>query len=655
MNVAPPGSSAAKDASSSPPPDAEPRWRRLARSTFDRVYSETPVSIGFLILCPVVYGVLFFSIGSAFLPGHPAWATLLLWAAGNIGGIIARIVYLPRVIGMLGAGLMLINIPWNAVTAFPSKWGTQIRAGALATIFLRCGCELDFGTMNRFKYPALRLALIPGLTEALFDGGLGVALFEMPFLLSLTMGFILKAVGPGLVVPAMFKLQKARLGTDEGIPSTVVISASFDDVVAITGYAIFSTIAITSDTGSGNGGNAAWEIASGPVQVIFGILGGFIFGFFLGFTKIFDTKLKRFVALYGSALLLMYFLEYWKLLSGGALGSLFVGLVATNAWERGLPRFASLGPSLVFSPEIERIMNIIWTWIMEPMLFVTIGATLDFNTLDTGTIPRSVVIVCCGVTLRTIVTYFTMAGFGYSWKEKLFYAIAWTPKATVQAALSAAPLALINELKVGAPDYDQWVAWGNDILTTGIFAIIICGTLGVTAIHFSSGLLLKPAAEGMDKRSLEPPRMDDGLERRALELVRPGSGDAGERGSFTDGSFDRSTSKTQGLRRRAKSAERGVVGEDYELLAEYMDAIHHLTQATLPNSTAEREEIQRLTDHVMHIQRRIEKEIGQREPSVREIFRTVSQIASTSMGLRGRRLPHVLSVSRRISGDDQAV
>ena len=62
--------------------------------------------------------------------------------------------------------------------------------------------------MNLYKWQALRLSLLPGLAEALFDAGLGTALFGMPFTLALSMGFILKAVGPGLVVPAMFALQK---------------------------------------------------------------------------------------------------------------------------------------------------------------------------------------------------------------------------------------------------------------------------------------------------------------------------------------------------------------------------------------------------------------------------------------------------------------
>lgn len=50
----------------------------------------------------------------------------------------------PRVMGMLGAGLLLANVPNSPVDALPSSWGSQMRAAALATIFLRCGLELEF-------------------------------------------------------------------------------------------------------------------------------------------------------------------------------------------------------------------------------------------------------------------------------------------------------------------------------------------------------------------------------------------------------------------------------------------------------------------------------------------------------------------------------
>lgn len=45
---------------------------------------------------------------------------------------------------MLGTGLILANVPGGVVAAFPAKWGVQMRAAALATIFLRCGLELEF-------------------------------------------------------------------------------------------------------------------------------------------------------------------------------------------------------------------------------------------------------------------------------------------------------------------------------------------------------------------------------------------------------------------------------------------------------------------------------------------------------------------------------
>lgn len=59
--------------------------------------------------------VFFFSMGSAFLPGHAAWATLLLWVASQIGALIAWQLRLPRVIGMLLAGMFMQVGVWGCV------------------------------------------------------------------------------------------------------------------------------------------------------------------------------------------------------------------------------------------------------------------------------------------------------------------------------------------------------------------------------------------------------------------------------------------------------------------------------------------------------------------------------------------------------------
>ena len=59
---------------------------------------------------------------------------------------------------------------------------------------------------------AVRLLFIPGVVEAFFDGALAIAFFRMPATFAFALGFILKAVGPALVIQCMFEVQQKRLG-----------------------------------------------------------------------------------------------------------------------------------------------------------------------------------------------------------------------------------------------------------------------------------------------------------------------------------------------------------------------------------------------------------------------------------------------------------
>lgn len=69
--------------------------------------------------------------------------------------------------------------------------------------------------------PAVKLLLIPGLVEAFFNGGLAVALFGMSPLFGFALGFILKAIGPALVIQLMFQLQQRRIGTASSAPPCI--------------------------------------------------------------------------------------------------------------------------------------------------------------------------------------------------------------------------------------------------------------------------------------------------------------------------------------------------------------------------------------------------------------------------------------------------
>jgi len=73
---------------------------------------------------------------------------------------------------------------------------------------------------KRVGWTAVKLLFIPGLIEAFFDGGIAVPIFGMPATFGFALGFILKAIGPALVIQLMFETQSKGLGIGKGVYSS---------------------------------------------------------------------------------------------------------------------------------------------------------------------------------------------------------------------------------------------------------------------------------------------------------------------------------------------------------------------------------------------------------------------------------------------------
>lgn len=91
--------------------------------------------------------------------------------------------------------------------------------------------------------------------------------------------------------------------------------------------------------------------------------------------------------------------------------------------------------------------------------------------LFTGIILGALIFRMAGVAL-------CMAGTKLKLKERAFCMLAYTPKATVQAAIGGVPLSM-------------GLACGNTVLTVAVLAIIITSPLGAFAIDMTYRKLLK--------------------------------------------------------------------------------------------------------------------------------------------------------------------
>jgi len=120
-------------------------------------------------------------------------------------------------------------------------------------------------------------------------------------------------------------------------------------------------------------------------------------------------------------------------------------------------------------------MNKIWV-LAEIILFVLVGAEVNIGVaINAGLI--GLLIILIGLLGRGLGVVLATMGSHLNWKERVFCVIAYTPKATVQAAIGAIPLSM-------------GVASGEIILAIAVVAILFTAPLGAIGIEKSAQLLL---------------------------------------------------------------------------------------------------------------------------------------------------------------------
>lgn len=129
---------------------------------------------------------------------------------------------------------------------------------------------------------------------------------------------------------------------------------------------------------------------------------------------------------------------------------------------------------------LERKFSKLWV-ASEVLLFVLVGATVDISyALSSGIIVSGVILF--GLVLRILGVYLSMVKTNLNKKERLFCMFAYSPKATVQAAIGSIPLSM-------------GLASGNVILTGAVLSIIITAPMGALAIDLSYKKLLSKTNE----------------------------------------------------------------------------------------------------------------------------------------------------------------
>ncbi|RCN30858.1 transporter, CPA2 family [Ancylostoma caninum] len=403
----------------------------------------------------------------------------IIIAVGVVTGYLAQLGRLPSLLGMLLTGIVLRNVTGSIVNVSVIKeWSVVLRRTAFVVILLRGGLSLDANAVRRLKGACLRLSIIPCTVETFVVAIAAKIIFGMDIIFGIALGAVLAAVSPAVVIPALLDATKNGYGVRAGVPSLVIAAASLDDVYAIT---IFS-LAISLVFPSGN--SVLLTILGAPAEVFAGAFFGAVMGFVL---HVVPRKTAQNVHLVRLALLFAFSTAFLfgtiklRVDGAGAIGVLVAAFVSGHEWKKEgeLPE--------------EEYLAIMWHHAFQPLLFGLIGLELSFDTVN----------LRCWSCIPSYCFILAVFASGLTIRERFFVAIAWMPKATVQAAL--APVVLETaQARASSPHY--YIENGTFILTMAILSILITAPLGALAIRLATPALLKKdgaCAQGVAANDVE--------------------------------------------------------------------------------------------------------------------------------------------------------
>ncbi len=394
---------------------------------------------------------------------------LILLGGWFFGRLFGRL-HLPAVLGMLVCGLLIGTLGPREWPAGLVELEPFLKTFALIVILLRAGLGIRRSTLNRVGVVAGRMAVIPCLLEGVTVMIATRFIFDLPWTVATLTGFMLAAVSPAVVVPAMLNLNRQGYGRRNEVPTAILAGASVDDVLAITVFALFLRMAGTGEFVMSE------ALLGAPVALVVGILPGLVGGYLLAawFRKRHrDVRATEKVLIVLMISVLLVQAGDW-LHSAALLGIMTMGFILLERAEH-------------VAHEIAAKLAKIWVF-AEIILFVLIGMAVDLRVAwEAG--PMALLVIFLGMLARSTGVWIATWRSIFNTKERLFCILAYLPKATVQAALGSVPLAM------GLPG-------GEIILAMAVLAIAVTAPIGLIGIRVGGPRLLDLTFEEEDEDSL---------------------------------------------------------------------------------------------------------------------------------------------------------
>lgn len=384
----------------------------------------------------------------------------LILLVGMSVGWICKKMKLPSLLGMLVTGMVLGPYMLNLLDDSILGISAELRKIALIIILTRAGLGLDLSGLKKIGRPAVLMCFVPASLELLGILLIAPKLLGISLLEAAILGAVLAAVSPAVVVPRMVKLMEEGYGVREGIPQLILAGASVDDVYVIV---LFSTF-----LGMIQGESASIiHFINIPISIVLGVGIGFLIGIILAyyFKKVHIRDTSKVLIILSISLLLVVLEDHLTIpiTFSALIAIMFIGIGLQKKREVVARRLSVKYGKLWVAAEV--------------FLFVLVGATVNIGYLSKVGV-KALVVIAVALIFRMFGVFLCLLGTSLDKKERLFAMMAYTPKATVQAAIGGIPLSL-------------GLACGEIVLTVAVLAIVLTAPAGAFAMDLSYKKFLK--------------------------------------------------------------------------------------------------------------------------------------------------------------------
>ncbi len=374
--------------------------------------------------------------------------------SGLILGWVCKKIKFPSLFGMILAGILIGPHVLNLIDESILNISAQIRKIALIIILLRAGLKLSLDDLKKVGRPAVLMCFLPATLELLGMILLAPKLLGISLLDAAILGAVVGAVSPAVIVPKMIKLMDEGYGTKKGIPQMILAGASVDDVFVI--------VLFTTFTGLAQGETVdVMSFVNIPVSIVIGVLAGLAIGYglFLFFEKVRVRDVVKVLILLSFSFIMVTIEDKF---SGIIPFASLIGIMSLGIMIKAKKQSLAV--------ELSQKYDTLWVG-AEIFLFVLVGASVAVDSaLKAG--PSAILLLFMVLAFRMFGVLLCLIGTGFTKKEKAFCMLAYTPKATVQAAIGGIPLAM-------------GLSCGNTVLTVSVIAILLTAPLGAFAIDIT--------------------------------------------------------------------------------------------------------------------------------------------------------------------------